>query len=323
MLSSTRPGRWRSPTRWRSPARRTGWSCSATRSSSPTSARGLTRAARARRCSSTCSATARPSAGRGRVPRAHLAHAPGRLPLRVEHDVRGPAQAVDGHWSARLSLPGLSGAGVRLIEVGTRKPPERARGGRADRRGGRELLDGGRYTDADGAERELALEDILVVAPYNAQVRYLRTGCLRGARIGTVDKFQGQEAPVVFFSMTASAGEDVPRGMDFLFRSQPAQRRGVAGTGARGRGLLAAAAVGALQHGRADAARQRAVLVRRRGGAPAAGAGWLGRRGWERTGLLPPPRCRVTVDVCRESNLAGQVPATRTFRTVDFARGAY
>jgi hypothetical protein len=38
-----------------------------------------------------------------------------------------------------------------------------------------------------------------------------------GARVGTVDKFQGQQAPVVFFSMASSSGEDIPRGMDFLF----------------------------------------------------------------------------------------------------------
>ena len=65
--------------------------------------------------------------------------------------------------------------------------------------------------------RDLVLDDILVVAPFNAQVRFLRDRLPRGARVGTVDKFQGQEAPVVFFSMTASSGEDVPRGMDFLF----------------------------------------------------------------------------------------------------------
>ena len=35
--------------------------------------------------------------------------------------------------------------------------------------------------------------------------------------IGTVDKFQGQEAAVVFFSMASSSGEDVPRGLNFLF----------------------------------------------------------------------------------------------------------
>jgi uncharacterized protein len=65
--------------------------------------------------------------------------------------------------------------------------------------------------------RGLALEDILVVAAYNAQVRCLRSRLPAGARVGTVDKFQGQEAPVVFFSMASSSGEDVPRGMEFLF----------------------------------------------------------------------------------------------------------
>jgi uncharacterized protein len=79
------------------------------------------------------------------------------------------------------------------------------------------LLDGGMWTDAHGGERPLTLDDVLVVAPFNAQVRYLRDRLPPGARVGTVDKFQGQEAPVVFFSMTSSSGEDVPRGMDFLF----------------------------------------------------------------------------------------------------------
>jgi superfamily I DNA and/or RNA helicase len=79
------------------------------------------------------------------------------------------------------------------------------------------LLRDGRFTDSDGVERKLTLDDILLVAPYNAQVRCLRTKLPDGARVGTVDKFQGQQAPVVFFSMTSSSGEDVPRGMDFLF----------------------------------------------------------------------------------------------------------
>ena len=57
-----------------------------------------------------------------------------------------------------------------------------------------------------------------VVAPYNAQVRCLRAAIPDPAiKIGTVDKFQGQEAPVVFYSMASSSGEDVPRGLDFLF----------------------------------------------------------------------------------------------------------
>jgi uncharacterized protein len=57
----------------------------------------------------------------------------------------------------------------------------------------------------------------MVVAPYNAQVLRLRTALPAGVRVGTVDKFQGQEAPVVFFSMATSSGEDVPRSLSFLF----------------------------------------------------------------------------------------------------------
>jgi predicted RecB family nuclease len=60
-------------------------------------------------------------------------------------------------------------------------------------------------------------EEILVVAAYNAQVRCLQDHLPAGARIGTVDKFQGQEADVVFFSMASSSGEDIPRGLEFLF----------------------------------------------------------------------------------------------------------
>ncbi|MEW1820844.1 TM0106 family RecB-like putative nuclease [Arthrobacter sp. NPDC080031] len=69
-------------------------------------------------------------------------------------------------------------------------------------------------------ERPLLEKDILVVAAYNAQVQLiqheLRAAGLRGVRVGTVDKFQGQEAPVVIVSMAASAAAEVPRGMDFL-----------------------------------------------------------------------------------------------------------
>jgi uncharacterized protein len=69
-------------------------------------------------------------------------------------------------------------------------------------------------------ERPLLEKDILVVAAYNAQVqliqRELRAAGLRGVRVGTVDKFQGQEAPVVIVSMAASASAEVPRGMEFL-----------------------------------------------------------------------------------------------------------
>jgi predicted RecB family nuclease len=67
-----------------------------------------------------------------------------------------------------------------------------------------------------GNRRAIKLDDILVVAPYNAQVSDI-SARLPGARIGTVDKFQGQEAPVVIYSLTTSSPEDAPRGMEFLY----------------------------------------------------------------------------------------------------------
>ncbi len=63
----------------------------------------------------------------------------------------------------------------------------------------------------------MAHADILVVAPYNAQVTALSNRLPQGVRVGTVDRFQGQEAPVVVYSMTSSSAQDAPRGMSFLF----------------------------------------------------------------------------------------------------------
>ncbi len=79
------------------------------------------------------------------------------------------------------------------------------------------LLDGNvLWTDHEGKTEKLVPEDILVVAPYNAQVWDLSER-LRGIRVGTVDKFQGQEAPVVIYSLTTSSPEEAPRGMEFLY----------------------------------------------------------------------------------------------------------
>ncbi len=58
---------------------------------------------------------------------------------------------------------------------------------------------------------------MLFVTPYNAQAIRLRARFGDDAHVGTVDKFQGQEAPVVFYSMATSSPEDAPRGMDFLY----------------------------------------------------------------------------------------------------------
>ena len=73
------------------------------------------------------------------------------------------------------------------------------------------------WTDRGGLTRPIVIDDILVVAPYNAQVRRIIEALPDRARVGTVDKFQGQEAPIVIYSMATSSVDDAPRGMDFLF----------------------------------------------------------------------------------------------------------
>ena len=78
------------------------------------------------------------------------------------------------------------------------------------------LASGASWIDRDGVERPITLADILIIAPYNAQVFEIDDR-LPGARIGTVDKFQGQEAPISIYSMTTSSYADAPRGMEFLY----------------------------------------------------------------------------------------------------------
>jgi uncharacterized protein len=84
----------------------------------------------------------------------------------------------------------------------------------------RRLLNGGTARIRAGATRPLGPADILVVAPYNAQRalidQALRDAGIDGVAVGTVDKFQGQEAPVAFYSMATSNAELAPRGLAFL-----------------------------------------------------------------------------------------------------------
>ena len=72
------------------------------------------------------------------------------------------------------------------------------------------------WVDSARQEKAITLDDILIIAPYNAQVFKIQAR-LPGARVGTVDKFQGQEAPVVIYSMATSTPEEAPRGMEFLY----------------------------------------------------------------------------------------------------------
>lgn len=113
----------------------------------------------------------------------------------------------------------LEGAGLRFVAVrhegNQSESPEEAAAVAELVRG---LVNAGpEWTHGDGTTRTLKLDNILVVAPYNAQVTRLREALPEGARVGTVDKFQGQEGAVVIYSMTTSSPEDAPRGMSFLY----------------------------------------------------------------------------------------------------------
>ena len=80
------------------------------------------------------------------------------------------------------------------------------------------LREGSQWIDKDGISNQMTGNDILVVAPYNAHVALLGERLSpRGVGVGTVDRFQGQEAPVVIYSMATSTPEDAPRGMEFLY----------------------------------------------------------------------------------------------------------
>jgi uncharacterized protein len=98
-----------------------------------------------------------------------------------------------------------------------------------------EHLTSATWRDDAGRERPMSLDDIVVVAPYNAQVACLVEALPSGARVGTVDRFQGQEAAVSIFSMATSSVEDLPRNLEFLFSLN---RLNVAVSRARGLSLL-------------------------------------------------------------------------------------
>lgn len=73
-----------------------------------------------------------------------------------------------------------------------------------------------KWIDRDGYERPTTLGEIVIITPYNAQVFEIQQ-CLPGSRVGTVDKFQGQEAPIAIYSTATSSHPDAPRGMEFLY----------------------------------------------------------------------------------------------------------
>jgi predicted RecB family nuclease len=120
-----------------------------------------------------------------------------------------------------LADPPLSGAGLAVIEVrhegnASTSPEEAAVVAEL----ARDLL-GREWRDRNGVVQPIGVGQIMVVTPYNAQIRAIQS-VAAGARlpylqVGTVDKFQGREAPVVIYSMASSSADEAPRGMEFLY----------------------------------------------------------------------------------------------------------
>ena len=187
---------------------------------------------------------------------------------RLEPDAANATQDLAG------GVP-VGGEGVRFVGLphagGRNRSPEEAEWVVS----AIEALKGRPWTDRKGNRRVLDVPDVLVVAPYNAQVAEIaslaqqRLGVL--PNVGTVDKFQGREAPVAIYSMTTSSPEDAPRDIEFLYSGN---RLNVAISRARGLAVLVASPDllrVACQDPGADAARQRVLPVhrdRRRAGTP-------------------------------------------------------
>jgi uncharacterized protein len=121
----------------------------------------------------------------------------------------------------RVDAPGMSGSGLRFL------PVVHAGNGRESAEEADAIADAvdallrGTVTLFDKGTRRLEERDILIVTPYNAQRRRIAQALAAHGHpdvgVGTVDKFQGQEAPVVFYSMATSSTADMPRDMSFLF----------------------------------------------------------------------------------------------------------
>lgn len=129
-------------------------------------------------------------------------------------------ESVPGLERQRVDAPGeLTGSGLRWVPVAhegnVNDSPEE---GAAVAALVADLLRG-HWTDDKGTAHRIGLHDILVVSPYNAQVKLLEQALPDGIQVGTVDKFQGRQAPVVIFSMASSSAHDAPRGVGFLLDS--------------------------------------------------------------------------------------------------------
>jgi len=127
----------------------------------------------------------------------------------------------DGHDLAKVQVRGagrVSGTGTRWVPVDHEVPSEQTNDAEAAVvRGIVDDLLRGSWTSAQGVTSRLQIEDVVVVAPYNAHVATLRRALPAGARVGTVDRFQGQEGVVVIYAMGSTSAALAPRGVQFLY----------------------------------------------------------------------------------------------------------
>jgi uncharacterized protein len=135
----------------------------------------------------------------------------------VFYDDRLAPEAHLMNQHLRSDVPLADGVGPRLLAVPTigadsDSPIEASAVAELAR-----TIVGGSWVDGDGVAHPVTWEEVLIVAPYNAQVGAIQRLLPPGARVGTVDKFQGQEAPISIYSMTTSSADLAPRGMDFLY----------------------------------------------------------------------------------------------------------
>ena len=132
----------------------------------------------------------------------------------------GKLGSRDGLVRQRVISDGpIAGAGLRFLpveHVGNQSHSDEEADAVASLVRG--LVDGSSsWIDQEGRKATVTMSDVLIIAPYNAQVSKIQERLPFGARVGTVDKFQGQEAPVVIYSMATSTPEDAPHGMEFLY----------------------------------------------------------------------------------------------------------
>ena len=154
----------------------------------------------------------------------------------------GKLHGVDGLDRQEILGDGLlRGAGLRIVAVphqgNTNASPEEARQV-AELVGG---LTGRLWRDKDGTERPIGAADVLIVTPYNAQIREIQNALAAsghsGFKVGTVDKFQGREGAVVIYSMATSSADEAPRGLEFLYDTH---RLNVATSRARAMAIIVA-----------------------------------------------------------------------------------